>query len=138
MFYFDIDTLYLDGGPITRYLQVKMNFIQKKHVDTLIISGTFRYTPSLAIYDDLTLIDLQNTASSLVIYGSPYETMAEKALQRKQKSFRIRYCSHNTKLGPSLANIQILDTARLQEAAAIGGVALFEMPIFEYKPMGFA
>ncbi|KAF7952712.1 hypothetical protein EAE96_005943 [Botrytis aclada] len=161
-FNFDIDTLYLDGGPITKHLQVEMNcvswssdFQNVKHLavfsypeetygyphhirnfshavtDVVFIN---RRHPS-TIYDDLTLIDLQDTVATLAIHESPYDPITEKALQRKQESFRNRYRSHSIKLGPSLANIQSLDTVRQQEAAANGGVALFEMPIIECKTM---
>ncbi|KAF5875487.1 uncharacterized protein Bfra_003941 [Botrytis fragariae] len=177
-FDFDIDTLYLDGGPITKHLQVEMNCASwssdfRKVKRLAVFSDpeeTYGYSHHirnfsmrefafgdwlyhmlycgsitnvifinrrhpLTVYDDLTLIDLQNTVASLAIYESPYDPITKKALQRKQESFRNRYCSHGIKLGPSLANIQSLDTVRQQEAAANGGVASFEMPIIECKTM---
>ncbi|RAL58313.1 hypothetical protein DID88_006425 [Monilinia fructigena] len=90
---------------------------------------------SVTIYNDLELIDLQNIATSLSIYESPYDPVAERTLQRRQESFRNRYRSHNVKLGPSLANIRTLDIMRQQEAASNGGVAPYEMPIIECKTM---
>ncbi|TGO43817.1 hypothetical protein BCON_0836g00020 [Botryotinia convoluta] len=174
-FSFDIDTLYLDGGPITKHLQVEMNcvswssdFQKVKHLAVFSYpEETYGYSHHirnfsmrefafgdwlyymlyhgsitninrrhpLTIYNDLTVIYLQNTTASLAIYESPYDTITGRTLQRKQESFRNRYCSHSIKLGPSLANIHSLDTVRQQEAAANGGVAPFEIPIVECRTM---
>lgn len=76
----------------------------------------------VTIYDDLTLIDLQNIATSLSVYESPYDPIAERTLRRRQESFRNLYRSYNVKLGPSLANIRSLDIMRQQEAASNGSV----------------
>ncbi|TGO41902.1 hypothetical protein BHYA_0015g00650 [Botrytis hyacinthi] len=61
----------------------------------------------LTVYDNLALIDLPNTTTSLAIYESSYDPIIERTLQRKQESFRNQYCSHKAAANDSVAPVEI-------------------------------